>query len=99
MALLTIEAEYMVVVEASKEIIKLAIWQEQFLLHCDNQSVIHISKNVAYHSKTKHIHRRYHWIRETVEERVFTLVKIHTDDNGSDMLKKVLSTDKLSACR
>ena len=106
MALPTTEAEYMAVVKAGKEIIwmrdftsELGMWQEQFLLHYDNQSDIHLAKNAAYHSRTKTIQRRYHCLRERVEEREFTLVKIHMDDNGSYMLTKVLSMDKLSACR
>ena len=92
----------MVVVEVGKEIIwmsdftsELGMRQEQFRLHYDNKSVIHLAQNAAYHSITKHIQRRYHWLKERVDERKFTLVKIHTDDNGSDMLMKVLSMDKL----
>ena len=100
------EAEYMAATEAGKEIIwmkefigELGIRQDEFQLHCDNQSAIHLAKNVAYHSRTKHIQRRYHWLRERVEEKEFVVMKIHTDENGSDMLTKVLSTEKLNACR
>ena len=32
-------------------------------------------------------------------DREFVLTKIHTIENGSDMLTKVLTTDKLQACR
>ena len=64
--------------------------QEKFLLHCDNQSVIHLAKNVIYHSRTKHIQRKYHWLRQRVNENEFVLAKIHTDDNGSDMITKIL---------
>ena len=55
-ALSTIEAKYMAAVEAGKEIIwmkefigELGIWREELQLHCDNQSVIHLAKNAAYH--------------------------------------------------
>ena len=72
--------------------------QEKFLLHCDNQSVIHLAKNVIYHSRTKHIQRMYHWLRERVDENEFGLAKIHIDDNGSDMITKILSMEKLVAC-
>ena len=106
MALSTTEAEYMVVVEADKEIIWMKdfiseprIRQEEFGLHFDNKSTIHLARNVTYHSKTKHIQRIYHWLRERIEENDFSLVKIHTDENGSDMLTKVLSEEKLNACR
>ena len=63
-ALSTTEAEYMVVVEARKEVIwmkdfigELGIRQEEFRLHCDNQSAIHLVKNATYYSRTKHIQR------------------------------------------
>ena len=58
-----------------------------------------MAKNVAYHSRTKHIQRRYHWLRERVEENEFVLAKIHTNKNGSDMLIKILSMEKLVACQ
>ena len=65
----TTEAEYMAATEADKEIVwmkefigELGIRQEEFRLHCDNQSAIHLAKNAAYHSRTKHIQRRYHWL-------------------------------------
>ena len=74
--------------------------QEIFLLHYDNQSAIRLAKNVVYHSRSKHIQRRYHWLREKVDEGEFTLVKIHkSNDNGLDMLTKNLPMDKLRVCR
>ena len=96
----------MAVVEAGKEVLwmkdfigELDIRQEEYRLYCDSQSAIHLAKNAAYHSRTKHIQRRYHWIRERVEEREFVLMKIRTAENMSDMLTKVLIPDKLEACR
>ena len=93
-------------VEAGKEILwmkdfigELGIQQDEYRLYCNSQSVMHPAKNAAYHSRTKHIQRRYHWIRERVEYREFALTKIHTAENGSDMLTKVLIPDKLDACR
>ena len=63
----TMKAEYMVAVESGKELIwmrdflcELGMEQEKFLLHCDDQSAIHLAKNVAYHSCTNHIQRRCH---------------------------------------
>ena len=34
-----------------------------------------------------------------MDEEEFTFVKIHIDDNGSDMLMKKLPMDKLGVCR
>ncbi|GKD38701.1 retrovirus-related pol polyprotein from transposon TNT 1-94 [Tanacetum coccineum] len=36
-------------------------------LYCDSQSAIAISCNPVQHSRTKHIHTRYHFIKEQVE--------------------------------
>ena len=92
--------------KASKELIwmrnflsELRMKQREFLLHCDNKSAIHLAKNSAYHSQTKHIQRRYHWLREKVDDGEFTLMKSHTDDNGSDMLTKNLPMDRLRVYR
>ena len=78
--------------------VELGIPQEE--LHSDNQSVIYLGRNAAYNSRTKHIQRRYHWLREKVEEKdfVLSLTKIHMEENGSDMLTKVLMIEKLDAC-
>ena len=105
-ALLITEVEYMVVVEDLEEIIwmkefvgELGIRKGKFRLYYDNQSVVHLAKNAAYHSRTKHIQRRCHWLGEWVEEGEFALTKIHTLENKSDMLKKVLLAERLEACR
>ena len=78
---------------------ELGIRHEEFRLHCDNQSVIHLAKNAAYHSRTKHIQRRYHWLRERVEDKDFALTKIRTEKNVSDMLTKLLPVEKLDVCQ
>nr|GEU38983.1 ribonuclease H [Tanacetum cinerariifolium] len=39
----------------------------KILLYCDSQSAIAISCNPVQHSRTKHIHTRYHFIKEHVE--------------------------------
>jgi hypothetical protein len=33
-------------------------------IHCDNTSAISVSKNPVFHSKTKHIPIKYHFLRE-----------------------------------
>ena len=71
---------------------------EKFILYYDSQSAIHLSKNSAFHSKSKHIDVRYHWIHDALEMKMFSLEKIHTDDNGSDMMTKALTSEKLILC-
>ena len=51
-----------------------------------------------YHSRSKHIEVRYHWLRLVVEQQSFELEKIHIDENPADMLTKVVSREKLKLC-
>ena len=105
-ALSTTEAEFIAAVEATKDLfwlrkftIELGMKQEKYVLFCDNQSAIHLSKNSSFHSRSKHIDVRYHWIRDALDSKLMELEKIHTDDNGSDMLTKVLPRGKFEFCR
>ncbi|CAA0841325.1 Unknown protein [Striga hermonthica] len=71
---------------------------ERYDIHCDSQSALDLSKNAMYHSRTKHIDVRYHWLRQAVEEQQFKLEKIHTDENPADMMTKVVTGEKLQLC-
>ncbi|GJR03700.1 putative ribonuclease H-like domain-containing protein [Tanacetum coccineum] len=51
-------------------------------IHIDNESTICIVKNPVYHSRTKHIEIRHHFIRDCYEKRLIDVIKIHTDANG-----------------
>ena len=51
-----------------------------------------------YHSHSKHIEVRYHWLRLVVEQHSFEFEKIHIDKNSADMLTKVMSREKLKLC-
>ncbi|GJV28902.1 hypothetical protein Tco_1385350 [Tanacetum coccineum] len=56
----------------------------------DNESTICIVKNLVFHSKTKHIEIRHHFIRDSYEKRLIQVIKIHTDHNVADLLTKAL---------
>ncbi|GJZ22948.1 hypothetical protein Tco_0559987, partial [Tanacetum coccineum] len=45
-------------------------------------------KNLVYHSRTKHIEIRHHFIRDCYEKRLIDVIKIHTDANVADLLTK-----------
>ncbi|GJZ44598.1 putative ribonuclease H-like domain-containing protein [Tanacetum coccineum] len=65
----------------------------------DNESTICIVKNPVFHSKTKHIEIRHHFIRDCYEKKLIQVIKIHTDHNVADLLTKafdVSSTARLS---
>lgn len=105
-ALSTTEAEFIAATEACKELLwmksyleELGFKQDRYVLLCDNQSAIHLGKNSTFHSRSKHIDRRYHWIRDVVASKEVELVKVHTDDNGADMMTKSLPRGKLEVCR
>ncbi|GJZ77470.1 hypothetical protein Tco_0642142 [Tanacetum coccineum] len=57
-------------------------------IYIDNESTICIVKNTVYHSKTKHIAIRHHFIRNAYEKKLIRVLKIHTDDNVADLLTK-----------
>ncbi|GJT34138.1 hypothetical protein Tco_0924557 [Tanacetum coccineum] len=57
-------------------------------IHIDNESTICIVKNPVFHSKTKHIEIRHHFIRDSYEKRLIQVIKIHTDHNVADLLTK-----------
>ncbi|CAL2271321.1 unnamed protein product [Prunus armeniaca] len=105
-ALSTTEAEFIAATEACKEMLwmkrflqELGQEQHKYILHCDSQSAIHLSKNPSFHSRSKHIDVRYHWIRDVLESKQLQLENIHTDDNSSDMMTKSLPKDKYEFCR
>jgi len=104
-ALSTTEAEYIAATEAFKEILwmknflfELGHEQEKYVLRCDSQSAIHLAKNSTFHSRSKHIDVRYHWIRDVMEDKLLQLEKVHTDENWSDMMTKVIPTQKFENC-
>nr|GEV56190.1 hypothetical protein [Tanacetum cinerariifolium] len=57
-------------------------------IHIDNESTICIVKNLVFHSKTKHIEIRHHFIRDSNEKKLIQMIKIHTNNNVADLLTK-----------
>ena len=49
-------------------------------IHCDNTNVINMSKNPVFHSKTKHIPIKYHFLREHVTNTIVSLHYIPSKD-------------------
>eukprot|EP00253_Pinus_taeda_P020951 PITA_20951 len=101
----TTEAEYIVASDASKE----AIWlkglldeigrtQEKVILLCDSQSAIHLATNPAYHSRTKHIDVRYHFLRHVIDGGKVALQKVHTRENYADIFTNPVIEEKLLWC-
>ncbi|GKA10431.1 retrovirus-related pol polyprotein from transposon TNT 1-94 [Tanacetum coccineum] len=97
----TTEAEYVAAASCCGQV----LWiQNQMLdygynfmntkIYIDNESTICIVKNPVFHSKTKHIEIRHHFIRDSNEKKLIQMSKIHTDHNVADLLTKAFDTQK-----
>ncbi|GKF90737.1 hypothetical protein Tco_0274438, partial [Tanacetum coccineum] len=63
-------------------------------LYCDSQSATAISCNPVQHSRTKHIHTRYHFIKEQVENGIIELYFVRTEYQLADMFTKALLEER-----
>ncbi|GJR80091.1 putative ribonuclease H-like domain-containing protein [Tanacetum coccineum] len=53
-------------------------------------------QNPVFHSKTKHIEIRHHFIRDAYEKKLIQVLKIHTDDNVADLLTKAFDVSRFN---
>nr|GFA77103.1 putative ribonuclease H-like domain-containing protein [Tanacetum cinerariifolium] len=65
-------------------------------IYIDNKSTICIVKNLVFHSKTKHIEIRHHFIRDSYEKKLIQVIKIYTDHNVADLLTKAFDVSKFN---
>ena len=104
-ALSTIEVEYVAATKARKEMIWLQGFMDELVmkpdmgtLYSDIQSAIHLANNSTFHSRTKHIQLKYHFIWSMFEDGKLKLETIHTSQNLADMFTKVVTREKLRFC-
>lgn len=57
---------------------------------CDNVSTIAMTKNPIFHWKSKHINRKYHFIREALQQNVIELIYCKSEDQLADIFTKAL---------
>ena len=69
------------------------------MVHCDNSSAIKLSKNPVFHGRTKHIHVRFHFLRELVEDGKIELVYCNTEEQAADIFTKPLSVASFNKLR
>jgi len=62
----------------------------------DNQGCIALARNPVFHSRTKHIDIKFHFLREKVEEGAIEIEYISTDQMVADGLTKALGRIKHS---
>ncbi|GJQ96839.1 hypothetical protein Tco_0007978 [Tanacetum coccineum] len=104
-AMSSIEVEYIAAAEASVE----AVWTRKFIdglgdvvpsnkrsmeMLCDNEPAITIAADLGILKRARHFQRKYHYIREVIQERKIVLNKVHTYDNVAEPFTKQMSFDK-----
>nr|GEX50690.1 retrovirus-related Pol polyprotein from transposon TNT 1-94 [Tanacetum cinerariifolium] len=97
----TKEAEYVALSASCAQVMWMRTQLQDYGLHynkislyCDSQSAIAISCNHVQHSRTKHIHTRYHFIKEHVENGIIELYFFRTEYQLVDMFTKALPEDR-----
>ncbi|GJV41906.1 putative ribonuclease H-like domain-containing protein [Tanacetum coccineum] len=65
-------------------------------IYIDNESTICIVKNPVFHSKTKHIEIRHHFIRYSYEKKLIQVIKIHTNQNVAYLLTKAFDVSRFN---
>ena len=68
-------------------------------LWTDNRGAATLSANPDLHKRTKHIHRRHHFVRECVEEGEIIVHWVRGDDNPTNILTKPVVGSRLSALK
>ena len=106
-ALSLCEAEFMAATEADKQ----EIWLQELLeeisketnkrttVYIDNKSAIALTKNLFFHGWSKHIYKRYPFIRECIENEQIKVQHVLGNEEKADILTKVLGMIKLKEMR
>lgn len=104
-ALSSTEAEYMAISDATKEAMYLRDVLGNVGMECnsvtlfnDNQGAIKLAGSRNYHSRTKHIDVRHHFVRDMCEQGVIDLKYLCTERMPADVLTKGLSGKKHQEC-
>ncbi|GKD70123.1 hypothetical protein Tco_1324213 [Tanacetum coccineum] len=63
-------------------------------IYIDNESTVCIMNNPVFHSKTKNIEIRHHFIRDSYEKKLIQVIKIHIDQNVADLLTKAFDVSR-----
>lgn len=72
---------------------------EQVLIKIDNKSAITHTKNPVFHSKSMHIHKRYQFIRECIENELVDVEHVPGVNQKADILTKALVRIKFREMR
>jgi len=75
------------------------LFQDCMNLYCDNESAIQMSKNPVFHSRTKHIDIRHHYIRDLVENKIVKLEYVSSDRQRTYIFTKPLDGNRFDILR
>lgn len=97
-ALSSTEAEYMALADSAKEAMHVrrfvseATWSQikMITIFNDNQGSQQLAKNPVFHSRTKHIDVRHHFVRDAVENELIGLEYMPSKEMPADVLTKGL---------
>ncbi|CAJ2661747.1 unnamed protein product [Trifolium pratense] len=68
-------------------------------LHCDNKSAIAMAKNLVFHSRTRHINIKHHFIRSVIEEGDVQLIFCSSQEQLADIFTKALPRGRFQQLR
>jgi hypothetical protein len=94
------EAEYKDLANATAEVmwiqkllheLKVPSWRS-VQLWCDNIGAIYLTSNLVFHARMKHIEVDYHFVRESVAQKLLEVRPISTGDQIVDGFTKPLTT-------
>jgi predicted metal-dependent HD superfamily phosphohydrolase len=106
-ALSTAEAEYVSASEATAQAIWLRFVLDDFdemqaeatPLFCDNMLAILMAKNHVFHQRTRHINKKYHFIREALQEGVKNVKFCRSEEQLAYIFTKALPKDRFKQLR
>jgi len=100
------ESEYVQVTMACQEILYLREVMELLgepqgptVIREDNQAAIAICNNPCHRSRTRHIRRRYHFIRQCIADKSIYMSYVQSESNVADMMTKPLADGLFSKLR
>ncbi|GJY86637.1 hypothetical protein Tco_0500663 [Tanacetum coccineum] len=73
--------------------------RQKVIIRVDNKSAIALSKNPVFHGRSKHIHTRYHFIHECVENEQVIVEHVSGENQRADPLTKALARIRFEEMR